>query len=267
MEYVELNITGVTDDLSEMLVAELAELPFESFVPEQGTLRAYIPRMALADCMPASEAVLARYGVSGRYIALEDENWNAAWEASFSPVRVGDRLCIRAPFHAPSGCELEAIVTPRMAFGSGHHATTVLMAAELLEMPLAGRRGLDLGTGTGVLAIVATLGGALSVDAVDIDEWAVSNALENISENKMTERISVLQGDISAVCSKKYDFIAANINRNILLKYLPALMEMLTPGGDLLLSGFLLEDVAQIPLEGAVRVRDGWALIHGCRPA
>ena len=195
----------------------------------------------------------------------------ALWEQNFTPVDVDGRILIRAPFHASQpGYELEVVVMPRMAFGSGHHATTCLVASALCDLSLTGKRGLDMGCGTGVLAIVAAKRGAATVDAVDIDEWAEANCRENAAANGLAERIAPMLGDVSRIAGRKYDFIAANINRNILTMDMPAYAEALDTGGDLLMSGFLEEDVPVIeararacglePVE--VRRRDGWAMVH-----
>ena len=272
MDYVELNVRVTDPELAEILTAELAELPYESFQTEGEVLKAYIPRERLADCMQQTDDLLARYGIADRrYIAIESQNWNALWEQNFTPVDVDGRILIRAPFHAPQqGYELEGVVMPRMAFGSGHHATTCLVASALCDLPLEGKRGLDMGCGTGVLAIVAAKRGAATVDAVDIDEWAEANCRENAAANGLAERIVPMLGDAGRIAGRKYDFIAANINRNILTMDMPAYAEALDTGGDLLMSGFLEEDVPVIeararacgldPIE--VRMRDGWAMVH-----
>ena len=152
MNYISLNIAFSDAMQAEILTAELADYPFESF---------------------EVDALLARYGVQGRYIAIETQNWNAVWESNFPPVDVEGRLLIRAPFHepAPAGV-MEVVVMPKMSFGTGHHATTWLVSRAVLDLGVAGRRGLDMGSGTGVLSIVAAKCGAEHVDAVDIDDWA-----------------------------------------------------------------------------------------------
>ena len=169
MNYISLNIAFSDDLQAEILTAELADYPFESFEADAGTLKAYIPQERLADCKGEVDALLARYGVQGRYIAIETQNWNAVWESNFPPVDVEGRLLIRAPFHepAPAGV-MEVVVMPKMSFGTGHHATTWLVSRAVLDLGVAGRRGLDMGSGTGVLSIVAAKCGAEHVDAVDI---------------------------------------------------------------------------------------------------
>ena len=177
MDYTVLNIAVADDEQAEILTAELADFPFESFETGDGVLKAYIPAVRLSGCKDDVDALLARCGIEGRYAVIRTQNWNAAWESDFPPVDVEGRLRIRAPFHdpAPAG-EMEVVVLPRMSFGTGHHATTWLMSRAVLGLGVAGRTGLDMGSGTGVLAIVAAKCGAAHVDAVDIDDWADGNA-------------------------------------------------------------------------------------------
>ena len=271
MDYVALNVAVSDAECSEILVAELSEYPFESFESDAGLLKAYIPRDRLADCKADVDSLLSRYGVEGRYVAIETQNWNALWESNFPEVDVEGRLRIRAPFHAPAPAgEMEVVVMPRMAFGTGHHATTWLVSRALLDLDVRGRRGLDMGSGTGILAIVAAKRGAAHVDAVDIDDWAAANCRENIAANGVSERITPLLGDVRRIAGHHYDFIVANINRNILLADLGAYAATLAPGGDLLMSGFLEADVAALvaaaAAEGLEHVatasREGWCMIH-----
>ncbi len=277
MDYVELNIPIATLDEGEIIMADLADYPFESFVNEGTThLKGYIPQESLADCKGDIDSLLARYGVSGaRYISIETQNWNAEWESNFECVEVGTRLLIRAPFH-PSDARFdrEVVIMPKMSFGTGHHATTHLMAELLMDMGtaglLAGRVGLDMGSGTGVLAIVAAKEGARSVDAVDIDEWADENCRENIVVNGVESVVNPMLGDVSSVAGRSYDFIAANINRNILLADLPRYAALLNAGGTLLMSGFLEQDIAileqrvgEVGLRNVANcLRDGWVAMQ-----
>lgn len=270
MDYVSLDI-DCTEEQSEILTAFLADYPFESFDTEAGTLRAFIPADRLAECRGEVDALLRDRGVTGRYVPIATQNWNAVWESDFPQVEVDGRLIVRAPFHAPApeGI-LEVVLTPRMSFGTGHHATTWLMSRAVLDLQVAGHRGLDLGSGTGVLAIVAAKCGAEHVDAVDVDDWADASCRENIVVNGVGERVEPILGDVRSIAGRRYDFILANINRNILLAALPACAAALRPGGDLLLSGFLAEDVpilvgaaAAHGLEHvATDSRDGWMMIR-----
>lgn len=275
MDYTVLHIAVSDDEQAEILTAELADFPFESFETEDGLLKAYIPAVRLSGCKTDVDALLARRGVEGRYAVIPTQNWNASWESDFPPVDVEGRLRIRAPFHdpAPAG-EMEAVVLPRMSFGTGHHATTWLMSRAVLGLGVAGRTGLDMGSGTGVLAIVAAKCGARHLDAVDIDDWADANCRENIAANGVADRIEPMLGDVRRIAGRRYDFILANINRNILTADMAAYAAALLPGGDLVMSGFLAADVEAVEAaaarEGLLPVaraeRDGWFLVHVRRP-
>ena len=271
--YIELNAVIEDPELADIVVAELAEYPFESFANEPSMLKAYIPQTAMADCMEQVNALLDRYGVSERrYVQIESQNWNALWESNFEEVLVADRVAIRAPFHAPHPelGALDVVIMPKMSFGTGHHATTKMMVEMILDADLKGKSGLDMGSGTGVLAIAACKCGAERLDAVDIDDFAYENCGENIVTNGVADRITPIMGDVRAIAGRKYDFILANINRNILLMMISSFGEMLHRGGKLLMSGFLVEDVAIIrsaaEREGfafvALREREGWAVVE-----
>ena len=272
MDYVELNIPIADAEQGEILTAFLADYPFESFEQGRDGLKAYIPQERLADCKDEIDSLLAGQGVTGaRYVSIETQNWNALWESNFQPVDVDGRIYIRAPFHAPHpGDAMEVVIMPKMSFGTGHHATTHLMAAALADMELAGLRGLDMGSGTGVLAIVAAMRGAEHVDAVDIDEWADENCRENIVANGVADRITPMLGDCSLIEGRHYDFIAANINRNILLADMPRYAATLSAGGALLMSGILERDIETIVARAVelgfehadTRTRNGWAMVR-----
>lgn len=275
MDYVALNVACTGGEQAEILTAELADYAFESFETEGCVLKAYIRQDLLADCKAEIDALLVRYGVEGRYISIETQNWNALWESNFPAVDVEGRLLIRAPFHdpAPDGVP-EVVVMPKMSFGTGHHATTWLMSRAVFDLGVAGRTGLDMGSGTGVLAIVAAKCGARHLDAVDIDDWADANCRENIAANGVADRIEPMLGDVRRIAGRRYDFILANINRNILTADMAAYAAALLPGGDLVMSGFLAADVEAIEAaaarEGLLPVaraeRDGWFLVHVRRP-
>lgn len=271
MEYTALHIACPDEERAEILTAELAEWPFESFSEEGEELVAYIRTEALADCREEVDAMLERYGVEGCYVPIATQNWNAVWESDFPPVEVEGRLVIRAPFHAPVPAgTMEVVLTPHNSFGTGHHATTWMMARELLDMPVADCRGLDLGSGTGVLAILAAKCGAVHVDAVDIDDWCEESCRENAAVNGVAERVEPILGDVGRVAGRSYDFIVANINRNILLSGLECCASMLKAGGTMLMSGFLEEDVAVLVRAAeerglrhvATRSREEWRLLR-----
>ena len=273
MNYIELDIAVNDSGLSEILTAELADLGFESFSAEKGQLKAFIPQDALADCKDETDEMLERYGVGGaRYIQIESQNWNALWESNFEEVSIGGRAVIRAPFHAPHPelGELDIVITPRMAFGTGHHSTTALMVEAILDSGMEGARVLDMGSGTGVLAIVAVKRGAAAADAVDIDDAACESCRENFLQNGTAERTRTLLGDVRCVAGCRYDVILANINRNILLRDMESYASMLESGGRLFVSGFLEQDIDAICGCAAknglhtdrIRRRDGWVAIE-----
>ena len=270
MDYVELDIPA-DEATAEILVAELAELPFESFSSERNLLKAYITQEALADCKDEADEVLARYGVKGaRYVQIESQNWNALWESNFEEVIIDNRIAIRAPFHAPHPelGDMDIVITPRMAFGTGHHSTTAMMVEAIADTDVSGLRVLDMGSGTGVLAIVALKRGAAAADAVDIDDAACDSCRENFMQNGTTEGTEVLLGDVRCVAGRRYDLILANINRNILLRDMEAYASMLNAGGRLFVSGFLEQDtdaICQCAVKnglktGRIRTKEGWVM-------
>ena len=174
------------------------------------------------------------------------QNWNAQWESNFHPIRVGDFVGIRAEFHAPwTDVAHEIVIQPKMAFGTGHHATTWMMVDLLRDLPLSGQWVLDYGAGTGVLAIVAAKCGARRIEAVDIERESYENTLENAARNGVADAIRSYHGQLDDVPVGPYDTILANINRNVILASLPALYQRLRPAGHLLLSGILLADENQ----------------------
>lgn len=252
MNYIELNISVPSAEIADILTAELSELPFDSFVAEKGMLKAYIPQDALVDCKAEADHILEQYNITDcRYVQIETQNWNALWESNFEPVDVDGRVLIRAPFHTPNPeAEFEIVIMPKMSFGTGHHATTKMMVQLILDSDLTGLSGLDMGSGTGVLAIAACKRGAVAVDAVDIDDFAYENCCENIVTNGVNEQITPLLGDSKVIAGKHYDFILANINRNILLADMDNYLKTLNRGGVILFSGFLTTD-AQIMIDAA----------------
>nr|MBE6191657.1 50S ribosomal protein L11 methyltransferase [Rikenellaceae bacterium] len=272
MDYIELTIPVNNAEQAEILTAWLADYPFDSFTTERTQLKAYIPQQQLADCKEEVDALLTEQGITGaRYVSIEAQNWNALWESNFEPVDVDGRIYIRAPFHAkPAGDAMDIVIMPKMSFGTGHHATTHLMSATLADLDLTGLHGLDMGSGTGVLAIIAVLRGATHLDAVDIDEWADENCRENIATNGVADHITPILGDASAIEGRHYDFILANINRNILLADMPRYEATLATGGTLLMSGILECDIETITARAEelgmqvveTRLRNGWAMVR-----
>ncbi len=272
MDYIELSFPYDDACMAEIVVAELSDFAFDSFEVVDARQKAYIPQMMLADCKDQVDAILDRYQIRDRrYISIETQNWNALWESNFQQVEVEGKALIRAPFHdpAPEGV-LDILIEPRMSFGTGHHATTWLVTRAIFNLELEGKKGLDMGSGTGVLAIVAAKLGAVSVDAVDIDDWADSNCRDNCRDNGVETKVNPMLGDVRLIEGRSYDFILANINRNILLGDMAKYVATLNPGADLLMSGFLEQDADAIEacavglgLQPVSReMRDGWMMVH-----
>ena len=272
MDYIELSVPVADAEQADIMTAYLSDWPFESFQYEGGALKAYIPQERMADCKGEIDALLAGQGIEGaRMVSIETQNWNAVWESNFQPVDVDGSIMIRAPFHeAPAEGVLDIVIMPKMSFGTGHHATTWLMSAAVAEGDFAGLTGLDMGSGTGVLAIAAVKYGAAHVDAVDIDEWAYENCIENIATNGVADKITPVLGDASAISGRTYDFILANINRNILLADMPRYASAMRSGGRLYMSGILEADIEAVLSRAAefgfthtaTRLRNGWAMVE-----
>ncbi|WP_424656351.1 50S ribosomal protein L11 methyltransferase, partial [Capnocytophaga granulosa] len=172
-------------------------------------------------------------------------NWNEEWEKNFSPIVVEDLCTVRANFHPVPNTRYDIVITPKMSFGTGHHETTYMMLQQLLPLSLEGAKVLDMGCGTGILAIMAALRGAHDITAIDIDPWCVENATENVQQNNCSF-ITIKEGDVSLIAGEQYNLILANINRNILLSDIPAYTQALLPQGLLLVSGFYEEDLPAI---------------------
>ena len=250
MEYTELKcmIEPGHADLAEQLMALLSEHGYESFSEESNELLAYIPSHNFdATILDSQELLRISEGIiSFSWKAIPEQDWNAVWESNFQPVVIGGECYIRAPFHEKlDQYPYQLIIEPKMSFGSAHHETTALMIEYLLDTEAKGKSVLDMGCGTGVLAILAALRGSHAITAIDNDEWAYRNTLENIERNN-TPFINVYLGDASLLSGKKFDIIIANINRNILLNDIPVYVKSLNDNGLLLMSGFYLEDLNAI---------------------
>ena len=243
--YTKLSIHA-TEEQGDILTAYLAEFPFDSFDYADMMLNAYIPQSEFEECRDEVEDMLHNEGILDYYFEdIEQQNWNAVWESNFAEVEVKDEVLIRAPFHKarPQYKGLEVIIQPKMSFGTGHHATTQLMVEALLNSEVKGKRILDMGSGTGVLAIVAAKLDAESVLAVEIDDMAEESVRENIELNNVGEKIVSVCGDAAAIEGEKFDIVLANINRNVLLADMKAYAKTLSEGGELIMSGFLEEDI------------------------
>ena len=268
MDYIELKCRVVPAEPGyEILIAELAELGYDSFVENEDELLAYITEDDFEKDALEQLDILSfdNFEVSFERTLVKDQNWNAKWEEDYSPVLIDNRVSIRAPFHEKPDVEFDIEIMPKMSFGTAHHATTAQMIQCLLEKDVKGMDVLDMGSGTAVLAILASMKGAKSIDAVDNDEWAYNNALENVERNNC-DNIRVELGDAALLKGRKYDFIIANINRNILLADLKYYAESLKPKSELFMSGFYEEDIPKLKEDakkwGIVyvshRVKDLW---------
>lgn len=229
---------------SEILIAELGSLGFESFVENEDGVTAYILKEEFNENMLTEVRILDsdEFKISYSSSEIQQVNWNEEWEKNFQPIVVDDICSVRAPFHPKPETEFDIVIEPKMSFGTGHHATTHMMIQFILKNEWKGKSVLDMGCGTGVLAILSSQKGANPVEAIDIDNWCYLNSLENIERNNVPE-ISVKEGGAELLGEKKYDVIIANINRNILLNDMQKYVLVLQPDGDLYLSGFYKEDI------------------------
>ncbi|MBT8261915.1 MAG: 50S ribosomal protein L11 methyltransferase [Bacteroidia bacterium] len=233
---------------TEILIAELAEAGFESFVETEEGVTAYIQKEDWKEDIFHDVRVLRsdEFEINYSSEVIDQVNWNEEWERNFDPIEVSDTCVVRAPFHREYSLPYEIVIEPKMSFGTGHHETTHMMLEYLLESDLEGKTVLDMGCGTAVLAILAEMRGADAIDAIDIDEWCVENSEENVARNAC-KNLQVFLGDSRLLKQKnKYDIIIANINRNILLNDMPVYTYSLKKEGILLLSGFYLEDLSLI---------------------
>ena len=234
---------------AELLMAMLADTGFESFAEnENGTLSAFIQASLYTPQMSyrLGSEEFTEFLDSFKIERIADQNWNAVWESNFDPVLIDGRCQVRAPFHEPvAGTEFDIVIMPKMSFGTAHHETTKLMIQYMLSLQPDEKSLLDMGSGTAVLAILARMKGAFPVTAIDNDEWAYNNALENVQSNNFPD-IEVLLGDSSLLTGRKYDIVFANINRNILLNDIPAYSKSMNNGGKLFVSGFYSEDLPMI---------------------
>ncbi len=244
MNYLQFEFETSGREEQEKWVALLAEKGFEGFEEDENILNAFIPEHLFNDI--EFMQVIDRFE-NVRYIKtiVENINWNKKWEEDFKPVLVDDFVAIRATFHhAIKGMHHEIIITPKMSFGTGHHATTYLMIQQMHHIDFVGKTVLDFGTGTGVLAILASKMGAKNVMAVDYDEWSIANTTENISQNECTN-ILVRQSD-TIPSDATYDIILANINLNVIVSNIAFIVKASLKGSIIILSGFLKENEPEL---------------------
>ena len=245
---MHLHITIPAADVSvqEILIARLEDLGYDGFQQESSHLDAYVQEEKFDAA--GLEELLSRWQLGYTKQGVPEKNWNEEWEKNFQPVIIGDFCAVRASFHAPvTHVAHELVITPKMSFGTGHHATTYMMIKAMQHLDLKGKSVLDFGTGTGVLAILAERLGAEEVLAIDLDPWSIDNARENVKENHI-QRVRVKQTD-TIPDNILFDIILANINKHVILKELSRMKQQLKAGGVILLSGLLCDDFQDIENE------------------
>jgi ribosomal protein L11 methyltransferase len=270
MNHLQVTIPTADPTLQEILIALLPALGYEGFEQQDAALQAFVPEeqfdaAALDQLLRETPGLFPQPGAGSSFAALpstelppgalpysmvrlEERNWNDEWEKNFQPVQVEGFCAIRAHFHAPiPGVTHELVITPKMSFGTGHHATTYMMLQAMKDLDFQGRRVLDFGAGTGVLAILAERLGAGQVLAIDNDDWSIDNASENVAANHCI-RITVRKSD-SIPAGESFDIILANINKHVIVSQLAGMGQHLTPGGVILLSGLLTTDIEAIENE------------------
>jgi len=228
----------------EILIAELGLADFESFVETEVGVTAYIQKVDWrSDILDDIQILNSKeFEINYTFEEIEQTNWNEEWEKNFNPIVVDNLCAVRAPFHEAFNTKYDIVIEPKMSFGTGHHETTHMMIQHILKNDFTNKSVLDMGCGTGVLAILAELKGASKLDAIDIDNWCYLNSIENVERNNC-KNISVYEGDAKLLEGKNYEIIIANINRNILLQDLKQYANCLSKNGTIFLSGFYKNDI------------------------
>jgi ribosomal protein L11 methyltransferase len=273
VNYIEAAIEISPKDIgSDVLIAALSDLGFDSFVDTEKGFNAYAQeqKFSESDFKNVISDYSDTFAISYTINKIPPQNWNKLWEESFEPIDVDGQCYIRAPFHEPqSAYKYQIIIEPKMSFGTGHHSTTRLMIKKMMELEVKDKSLLDMGCGTGVLAILALKMGAAPVVAVDVEDWSVKNTLENLQRNGVI-KAEVMLGDISAVENKTFFNILANINKNVLLADISNYAGMLEKNGNLLLSGFFETDTEELKQKAescnlnfqTSLSESGWTLLH-----
>lgn len=250
MNYIQISLDiSPKHPWTEVITQELASIDFESFTEENQMLQAYISEENFHEEKLAE--LIETYSerdvkIQTTSLLIPSQNWNAVWESDYEPVKIGEELMIRAPFHpVDDSYDLSIEIQPQMSFGTGHHQTTFLLSQALLDIDFKGKAVLDVGTGTGVLGILASKLGASEVFGTDIEEGAVENAVENCERNQ-TKNFTIVKGDLEVVPKKGYDVIIANINKNVLLRHMEGYSDLIKDKGLLLLSGFFETDIKSL---------------------
>jgi ribosomal protein L11 methyltransferase len=267
MNHLQITIAVTDSAKQEILIALLSECGIEGFEQQEDALLAFLPEADFD--ATALEAILCQQDLAYTTVLLPPTNWNEEWEKNFTPVRVGGFCAVRAHFHAPVlGVTHELVITPKMSFGTGHHATTYMMLQAMQQLDFSGKTALDFGTGTGVLAILAEKLGAATVLAIDNDDWSLQNARENITENHCINIYPLKLDTIPE--NRDFDIILSNINKHILLREMAQMGQQLKDGGVILISGLLHEDFEDIESEAesnqlsvsARMTRGSWICLH-----
>lgn len=272
MQYIEVNFTcnPLNEIITDILSAELGAVDFESMVETATGLNAYIPEDKFNEA--TIQTLLSNFPldveITFSYKKMENKNWNEEWEKNyFSPVYIADNCVVKSSFHKDvDNKEYTIVINPKMAFGTGHHQTTILMMQEILKADFNNKKVLDMGCGTAILAILASMRGAKEVTAIDIDDWCYDNAMENTKLNNIAN-VQVKIGDASLLGNETFDVIIANINRNILMNDMHRYVKVLNPNGVLYMSGFYTEDIPVLEAEAKkhnlvlkhTANRDNWA--------
>ncbi|HYF30954.1 MAG TPA: 50S ribosomal protein L11 methyltransferase [Chitinophagaceae bacterium] len=242
-QYVQVSIPVTQEETSNILVAQLGDMQYEAFEETEGLLKAFIPQDAFDET--SLQMLMSEYGLSYRAEVLPVTNWNTEWEKNFQPVTIDDFCAVRAGFHQPvTSVQHEIVITPKMSFGTGHHATTAMMIQLMRTVDFRGKYVFDFGTGTGILAILADKLGAKEVLAIDNDDWSMSNAAENMAANHCSSIRLQNAGNIPL--HQSFDIIMANINKHVIVETFHTMHKQLSTGGVMLLSGLLQTDADDI---------------------
>lgn len=244
---ISFKLNPDTTENREILVAMLSDQAFESFDESEEQIMGYIPGESVDFEEIEAITSLLPFSVVTENELIPDKNWNEVWEKNyFKPLLIGNRCLVRAPFHTEyESAEFELVIEPKMAFGTGNHETTTLVAEQILNMDLAGKTVLDMGCGTGILGMLASLKGAKSVTAIDIDTWSFESTVENARLNNILNLEAKL-GDASLLGSETFEIIFANIHKNVIINDLPVYESVLQSRGKLYLSGFYTHDMTDI---------------------
>jgi ribosomal protein L11 methyltransferase len=243
MNHIQIFIPTTNIELQDVIIAQLAEIGYEGFEQDDADVKAYINATQFNDS--DIETIIKEHQLSFTQTTIEQQNWNEVWESNFEPVTIGDFVGVRAHFHQPiTNVAHEIVITPKMSFGTGHHATTYSVMQLMKEIDFTSKTVFDFGTGTGILAILAEQLGATDILAVDYDDWCIENSIENISQNNC-KHIQIVKADTAATVHP-FEVVIANINKNIIQDNFDLLHTACTPNASIVLSGLLIEDEKDI---------------------